>query len=460
MGVDKMGVPRVIVAGLSGDSGKTFVTLGILRALVRRGLPVAGFKKGPDFIDAAWIGRASGRPGRNLDTFLMDSAALLSTLQRGSMGTRVAVIEGNRGLFDGLDPQGSHSTAELAKTLRTPVVLVVNTTKTTRTVAALVAGCRALDPDLDLQGVILNRVATCRQEQVIRQAVLDATGLEVLGAVPRLDETGLISRHLGLVTVDEEDRDDDVLDRLADLMEKHVDIDRLLGVAATARPLEHSEIRRGSPPTGHRVRVGVLRDRAFSFYYQENLELLEEAGAQLVAVSPLETYELPEIDALYAGGGFPEVYARRLSENRAFRDSLRRRAEEGLPIWAECGGLMYLARTLRWGQESFPMVGALPIDIEQMKRPQGHGYVEGEVEAANPFLKPGTRLRGHEFHYSRTSSETDLQTVLRLQKGTGIGGGRDGLCYRSVLASYTHLHALSVDGWGEAWLRAASGGAV
>lgn len=460
MGVDKIRVPRVIIAGLSGDSGKTFVTLGVLRALVRRGLQVAGFKKGPDFIDAAWIGRASGRPGRNLDTFLMDAAALSSTLRRGSAGSRVVLIEGNRGLFDGLDARGSHSTAELAKKLRTPVVLVVNTTKTTRTVAALVAGCRALDPDLDLRGVILNRVATHRQEQVIRQAVLDATGLEVLGAVPRVDETGLISRHLGLVTADEENRGDDVLDGLAGLMEEHVDIDRLMTIATTARPLTCAAARPVCSPGGDRIRVGVLRDRAFSFYYQENLELLEEAGAELVPVSPLEAEELPEIEALYAGGGFPEVYARRLSENRSFRESLRRRAEQGLPIWAECGGLMYLARTLCWGQDSFPMVGALPIEIEQMKRPQGHGYVEGEVEAANPFLEPGTRLRGHEFHYSRTSSDSDLQTVLRLQRGTGLGGGRDGLCYRSVLASYTHLHALSIDGWGKAWVHAAGGGAA
>ncbi len=459
MGVDKIRVPRVVVAGLSGDSGKTFVTLGVLRALVRRGLKVAGFKKGPDFIDAAWIGRATGRPGRNLDTFLMDTAALSSTLGRGSAGSRIVLIEGNRGLFDGLDARGSHSTAELAKKLRTPVVLVVDTTKTTRTVAALVAGCRVLDPDLDLRGVILNRVATHRQEQVIRQAVLDATGLEVLGAVPRVDETGLISRHLGLVTADEEDRGDDVLDGLAGLMEKHVDIDRLMTIAATARPLACPSPRPVSSRGLDRIRVGVLRDRAFSFYYPENLELLEEAGAELVPVSPLEAEELPEIEALYAGGGFPEVYARRLSENRSFRESLRRRAEQGLPIWAECGGLMYLARTLCWGQDSFPMVGALPIEIEQMKRPQGHGYVEGEVEAANPFLESGTRLRGHEFHYSRTSSESDLQTVLRLQRGTGLGAGRDGLCYRSILASYTHLHALSIDRWGEAWVRAAGGGA-
>ncbi len=459
MGVDKIRVPRVIVAGLSGDGGKTFVTLGVLRALVRRGLQVAGFKKGPDFIDAAWIGRASGRPGRNLDTFLMDTAALSSTLRRGSAGSRVVLIEGNRGLFDGLDARGSHSTAELAKKLRTPVVLVVDTTKTTRTVAALVAGCRVLDPDLDLRGVILNRVATHRQEQVIRQAVLDATGLEVLGAVPRVDDTGLISRHLGLVTADEEDRGDDVLDGLAGLMEKHVDIDRLMTVAASAPPLACPAARPVSSRGGDRIRVGVLRDRAFSFYYPENLELLEEAGAELVAVSPLEAEELPEIEALYAGGGFPEVYARRLSENRSFRESLRRRAEQGLPIWAECGGLMYLARTLCWGRDSFPMVGALPIEIEQMKRPQGHGYVEGEVEAANPFLQPGTRLRGHEFHYSRTSSESHMQTVLRLQRGTGLGGGRDGLCYRSVLASYTHLHALSIDGWAQAWVHAAGGGA-
>ena len=458
MGVDKITVPRVVVAGLSGDSGKTFVTLGVLRALVRRGLPVAGFKKGPDFIDAAWIGRACGRPGRNLDTFLMDPSALGGALLKGVRGCRAALIEGNRGLFDGFDSAGSHSTAELAKQLRSPVVLVVNTTKTTRTVAALVAGCLALDPDLDLQGVILNRVGTRRQERVIRQAVRDATGLEVLGAVPRIDETGLISRHLGLVTVEEEDREAEVLDHLADLVEQSVDVDALLRIAAGAGSLEFSARRSAPSPASRRVRVGVLKDRAFSFYYQENLEELEEAGAELVPISPLEAEELPDVDALYAGGGFPEVYARRLSENGSFRDSLRRRAEAGLPIWAECGGLMYLARHLSWGSETYPMSGVLPVDIEQMERPQGHGYVEGEVEGANPFLTPGMQLRGHEFHYSRFASNPELETVLRLRRGTGVGGGRDGLCYRSVLASYTHLHALSFEGWGASWIRVTGGG--
>ncbi len=446
------------MAGLSGDSGKTFVTLGVLRALVRKGLQATGFKKGPDFIDAAWIGRACGRPGRNLDTFFMDDPAIGSILQRGCRGSQVAVIEGNRGLFDGLDAQGSHSTAELSRRLRCPVVLVVDTTKTTRTVAALVAGCRALDPELDLQGVILNRVATHRQERVIRQAVEEATGLEVLGAVPRSEQGGLISRHLGLITADEEDRRDDLLDALAELIAESIDLDRLLAIAATASPLEGLAAPQRDASGGRAFRVGVLRDRAFSFYYPENLELLEEAGAELVAISPLQAEVLPEIDALYAGGGFPEVHARLLSENRSFRESLKSRAAAGLPIWAECGGLMYLARTLSWGAESYPMAGVLPLDVEQMERPQGHGYVEGEVEGSNPFLESGRRLRGHEFHYSRPCGPAPLQTVLRLDRGTGIGGGRDGFCYRSVLASYTHLHALSVQGWEESWRRAACGG--
>jgi cobyrinic acid a,c-diamide synthase len=450
-------LPRLTIAGLAGDTGKTLVCLGLIRAWRARGRRVAPFKKGPDFIDAAWLGLAAGRPGRNLDTFLMPEAAIARSLTQASVCADLAVIEGNRGLFDGLDARGSHSTAALARATGTPVVLVVDTTKVTRTVAALVAGCRALDPALPLGGVILNRVGTSRQEALIREAVVSETGLPVLGAIPRLTGEELPSRHLGLVTPAEHPRAQEALEHAARAVSEHVDLEALEGLAQQAPPLaeEPSEPAR---PRGPRLKVGVLKDRAFSFYYPENLEALEAAGAELVPISPLSAAELPEIAALYAGGGFPEEHAAELSANRGFREVLARRIAEGLPVWAECGGLMYLARELVREGKRYPMVGAVPVTVEQTPQPQGHGYVVASVDAANPFLPRGTRLRGHEFHYSRLQGEGVCEpTLLRLERGVGLGQGRDGIRVGNVVAMYTHLHALGTPEWASGMMHAAAG---
>jgi cobyrinic acid a,c-diamide synthase len=453
-------LPRVMVAGLAGDSGKTLVTLGLIRALKDRGLQVAAFKKGPDFIDAAWLARASGSPGRNLDTFMMSRQAVLASL--ASAGDNdVAVMEGNRGLFDGLDVGGSHSTAELAKLTDTPVVLVVDTTKVTRTVAALVMGCLKMDPDVRIVGVILNRVGTSRQESLIRKAIAEEVGLDVLGAIPRLQDQHLPSRHLGLVTSIEHRRADEVLGRLAEVVAETVDISNLLGLSQQVSPLQRVVEETSEDSASASVRIGVFQDRAFSFYYPENLEALERAGAELVRISPLKDESLPEIDGLYAGGGFPEVYAKDLSQNTHLRQSLRDRISDGLPIWAECGGLMYLSRALRAEDREYPMVGALPVTVEQTRKPQGHGYVRAKVDFQNPFLAEGSTVCGHEFHYSRLAEKSDrVRTILSLQRGIGVGKGRDGIQEDGVVASYTHLHALGVPEWAPAFVHAAAGGGI
>ncbi len=450
---------RVVIAGLGGDVGKTLVSTGLVRALSRRGMRVAPFMKGPDYFDAAWLGAAAGVPGRNLDTFMMPAEAILSSLNAAAARADVAVIEGNRGLFDGLDAAGSHSTAELAKLIGAPVVLLLDAAKVTRTLAALVLGCQTLDRELELSGVVLNRVATARQEKVIRDAIVAATGLPVLGAIPRLPDVDLPSRHLGLVTVAEHPRAQAMLDQAAELVGRHVDLDEVLALAAGARPLPPTA--RGSQPQegGRRVRIGVARDAAFSFYYQENLEALERAGAELVAFSPLADEELPEVDALVIGGGFPEVYAAELAANRSLRADLGRRIAQGLPVWAECGGLMYLARTLVVDACAHEMVGALPFDVEQTAKPQGHGYVTARVDGENPFLSFGVELRGHEFHYSKIGQGLGaVRTVLALDRGVGVGGGRDGVVRGGVVAGYTHVHALGAPEWAPALVRAARGG--
>jgi cobyrinic acid a,c-diamide synthase len=455
----RLTTPRLTVAGPAGDSGKTLVSLGLIRAFVADGVRVAPYKKGPDFIDAAWLGAAAGRPGRNLDTFLMPAEALGASLER-SRDAEVILIEGNRGLFDGMDEHGSHSTATLAHRLGSPVLLVVDVAKVTRTAAAFVLGCRALDPDLALGGVVLNRVATPRQERLVRAAIESATGVPVLGAVPRLPDGGpLPGRHLGLMTAVEHPAAAEALEHAAEAVASSVNVEAVLELARKAAPLELPVA--DPQPSGEAVRVAVVRDEAFSFYYPENLEALVAGGARLTFVSPLDDETIPEVDAVYIGGGFPELYAERISRARGFAESLRAAERSGVSIFAECGGLMVLARELRVSGRAFPMAGILDLVVEQTARPQGHGYVTGTVEGENPFFAPGTALKGHEFHYSRVVSGTDAaRTAVRLERGTGIGGRRDGIARGRVWASYLHLHALATPGWAAGLLSAARGGST
>ncbi|MGZ6142925.1 MAG: cobyrinate a,c-diamide synthase, partial [Myxococcales bacterium] len=413
------GLPTVVIAGLAGDTGKTLVTLAIARALVRRGLRVAPFKKGPDFIDAAWLGAAAGLPGRNLDTYMMAPAAIFGSIQRASRSSDLAIVEGNRGLFDGADAEGTHSTAQLAKLIGAPVVLVINASKVTRTAAAMVLGCRVFDPELEIAGVILNRVGTARQEDVLRRAIEAGAGLPVLGAVPRLDGQPLPSRHLGLVCAGEHPQREAALETLADAALRGIDLDAIRAIAAGASvpgALEPPAIR----ARARRARIGVLRDAAFSFYYPENLEALDTAGADLIPISALDDRALPPIDALYAGGGFPEEYAAALSANQPLRAALRSALASGMPAWAECGGLIYLSKALVRDGREYPMVGALPVAVEQLPRPQGHGYTAATVDRDNPFFPLGSRLLGHEFHYCRVIGPPG-ESAFALDRGAGLG---------------------------------------
>jgi len=491
--------PRIVVAGLSGDSGKTLVSLGLALAARARGLDVQGFKKGPDYIDAAWLSWATGRPGRNLDTWMAGFEGAALRFRRSALDKGLNLIEGNRGLFDGVDSDGKYSTAGLARTLAAPVLLVVSARKTTTTTAALVLGCQRMDPAVSIAGVILNHVAGSRHETITREAIERACGIPVLGAIPRLETEGgeaplLPGRHLGLVTPSEHPDADVLARRLTALVGGHVDVERVLSIARLAPAFEGQAEgggRRAEPgATGAGVRkgavtVGYLRDSAFSFYYPENLEALEALGARLVPVSSLQAPALPPgLHALYIGGGFPETHAPRIAANRGLLASIAGEAARGLPIYAECGGLMLLARTLAWRGDHHRMAGVLPFDIEVLDRPQGHGYSLLRVDRPNPFFAVGTTLRGHEFHYSRivriqesgvriqpsrrpaarSDSVTPLNPESRILnpvsacavlRGTGLGGGRDGFVISNVWASYTHLHADGSPEWAPAVIEAA-----
>lgn len=441
----------MIIAGLSGDSGKTIVSLSLAAALRRRGMTVAPFKKGPDYIDSAWLTVVAGCQCRNLDTWLVEASKVRDNFIAHAADADFAVIEGNRGLFDGIDVLGQNSTAGLAHLLQAPLVLVLNVTKATRTVAALVKGCQAFDPKLNLAGVILNKVAGARHEKIIRQSIEKYCALPVLGVIPKLgeDDTLIPGRHLGLVPPAEYMAEGNVAERLGKLAEKHIDIDAIIKAASQASPLESGRENHQSP-TDKKVRIGYFSDSVFTFYYPENLEALERHGAELTPVSALADVCLPQIDALYIGGGFPETQAESLIRNRALMEAVKAAAEAGLPIYAECGGLIYLSRSISIGETNYPMAGVFPVDLAMQAKPVGHGYAELEADKGNPYFAAGTHIRGHEFHYSGVVSELPEKTgCFKMAKGVGLGNRRDGLSYRQTLACYTHIHADGVKSWAE-----------
>ena len=450
--------PRLVVAGPSGDSGKTLFSLALLLALKDRGVEVSPFKKGPDYIDAAWLSWASGRPARNLDTYLMGFPGCLSSFLRAASPAGVNLIEGNRGLFDGADARGTHSTAELAKTLQAPVLLLINAAKVTRTAAAWVLGCRHMDPGVRIGGIILNRVNGARHERILRDTIESTCAIPVLGALPDAARATLLpARHLGLVTPYEHPRLQELAADLRELLHRRTDVDRIITLATTAPPLAASPAPVPGLPDARGVRLGILRDSAFSFYYPENLEILESSGAELVPLSALTAGALPpDLDALYIGGGFPETHGAALSANRDFLTSLQAAAGRGLPVYAECGGLLLLSQAVRWQAGRYPMAGVFPFEVEVLSTPQGHGYVELAVDSPNPFFPQGLVIKGHEFHYSRIVGDyapaTGTCAVLR---GVGCGQKRDGLVQGNVWASYTHIHALATPEWPRGLLTAA-----
>ena len=439
----------IVVAGLSGGSGKSVAAVGLTAWLRGAGERVVAFKKGPDYIDAGWLGQAAGRPCYNLDPFLMPPEVLYSSFIRQAAAADVALIEGNRGLYDGVDAAGGFSTAELAVQLGLPVLLVVNCSKTTRTVAAMVLGCRELDKRLRIAGVILNQIATSRQEAVIREAVERYTGIPVVGVLPRQKQDIFPMRHLGVTPHQEAASVQTAIDHLAQIVAQHFDtaaIRNLLTEVAVAAPPVVAQ----ASHDGHRVRIGVLRDRAFQFYYEENLEALREAGAELVLIDALSAAALPDgLDGLYIGGGFPETSARELAENSSFRESVRNAAERGLPIYAECGGLIFLGRAIVLDGTEYPLAGVFPVTFGMGKRPQAHGYSIFTADRVNPYYPVGTTIRGHEFRYSTVlqweGRAEDL--VLKMERGTGFMNGRDGLVKNNVLALYTHILAPGTPEW-------------
>ena len=445
-------IKGIVVAGLAGGSGKSVVAVGLTAALARQGKVVVPFKKGPDYIDAGWMKLAAGGNCYNLDPYLMSAESIKTSFFTHSEGADVVVVEGNRGLYDGVDIDGGYSTAELSLLLNLPVLLVVNCTKTTRTVAAMVLGCLKLDERIDIRGVILNQIGTKRHQSIITQAVEKYTGIPVLGAIPRMKRDIFPMRHLGVTPHQEYDGSDEAMQLLAETAGKHLDLERIQEIMAPIGVRRGLAAKKYSEKT---LRIGLLMDAAFQFYYSENLEALEAAGAELININAMKDATLPDLDGLYIGGGFPETSAKALATNSSFRKSVKDAAEKGLPIYAECGGLIYLGESIELDGEVYPLAGVFPIRFGMSSKPQAHGYSVFEVDKQNPFYERGAEIKGHEFRYSTilewSGKSEDL--VFKMRRGVGFSEGREGVTRKNVLALYTHIHAMGTPEWTEGFVR-------
>ncbi|MBI4589658.1 MAG: cobyrinate a,c-diamide synthase [Candidatus Rokubacteria bacterium] len=435
----------LVVAGVSSGVGKTTVTLGLVEALRRRGRRVQAFKVGPDFIDPGFHALVTGRPSYNLDGWMCSRESVVATVATHAAAADVAVIEGVMGCFDGLDAKSEEgSTAQVAKWLGAPVVLVVDAGAMARSAGAVVLGFERFDPDLDVAAVIFNRVAGETHFGWLRESLEGACRSIPLGFVPARDSLALPERHLGLVTAAETGLAQEFLDGLASAVEQSVDLDRLLALATSrveAVPPAAAE-RRLPSPARPRARIGVARDPAFQFYYPANFDLLCAAGAELVSWSPLRDAEVPEVDGLYLGGGYPELYAKALAANEAVRWAVREFADSGRPVYAECGGLMYLAEALEDEAGTLhPMVGLLPTIVRMTPKRLTLDYAEVEVIRETPLAPAGTIVRGHEFHASRIEEvPASVPRAYSVRMRRGQAPQAEGYLIGNALMSYIHLH--------------------
>ncbi|WP_456455427.1 cobyrinate a,c-diamide synthase [Methanopyrus sp.] len=440
-----MPIPRIVLAGSSSACGKTMITAGIIRALRDDGYEVQPFKVGPDYIDPSYHWLASGRPCGNLDTFLFREEHVIWLFQHRCEGADLAVVEGVRGLYEGIGAVGVRgSTYHVSEVLNAPVVLIVDARSLTKSVAALVKGYTELE-GANIVGVILNRIRSEVHYRKARRALVKYTDVKVLGYVPRDRRLKVEYRHLGLVPTPE--RLEEMRERLrtvAEVISEHVDLDALIDVAKAAGPLEPGERPWEVNPT--KCRIAVAKDEAFNFYYPENLEALEENGAKLLEFSPVRDEDVPpDADALYIGGGYPELFARQLEDAESTRDSILELAESGAPIYAECGGFMYLCKELRWNEDRYRWVGVFDVAVEMTDRVQGLSYTIARAVDDTPVTRKGEMFKGHEFHYSRLVRPEGLESAYRIIRGQGWRG-REGFRpkdFPNVLGTYVHVHAAS-----------------
>ncbi|MEQ1695665.1 MAG: cobyrinate a,c-diamide synthase [Hyphomicrobiaceae bacterium] len=447
---------HLLVSASHKSSGKTTISVGLTAALAAKGHGVQTFKKGPDYIDPMWLSRASNRPCFNLDFNTQTHPEIRQMFASRARTADVALIEGNMGLHDGVDEEGADSTAALARLLGAPVVLAVDCEGMTRGVAPLVLGFQAFDRTIKIAGLVLNRVATARQEAKLVAAIERYTDIPVLGALRRSSELTIVERHLGLTTPNETAGNDAKIALLGSMIAANVDLNRILDIAGTAVPLASDEVTAAPPRIRRGVSIAVARDSAFGFYYADDLEALERAGATLNFFSPISDTHLPEADGIFIGGGFPETHMAALEANAAMRGAIKRAARNGVPIYAECGGLMYLTRSIRWRDETREMVGVIAADTVMHSRPQGRGLVvlepTGTCRWSGNAQTPDavSHIRAHEFHHAQLINiASGTNFAWRVARGFGIDGQHDGIIVDNVLASFSHQRSTEANRWAE-----------
>jgi cobyrinic acid a,c-diamide synthase len=445
-----------IIAGPASGVGKTTVTLSLMAALRSRGLTVQPFKCGPDFIDGGHHARVCGRVSRNLDGWMLSAEANRQIFYRNAADADVCVVEGVMGLFDGVDGKSeAGSSAEIAKWLQLPVILVVDASAMARSAAALIHGFESFDPALKVAGVIFNNAGGAAHYRMLTDAVTASANAVPVGYLPRDERIHIPERYLGLVTAGENLLPDSMLSLLGEVAESHIDLDQLLECATSVLAPTDDRTERARDKSAGWIRVGLARDKAFCFYYEDNLAALRESGAEIVEFSPLEDSSLPAaLDALYFGGGYPELFAKQLSGNRPMLASIKRAAEDGLPIYAECGGLMYLAIEIVTKEDaSFPMAGVLPITVQMTDRLVNFGYTEVSFTSDCLIGPAGAKARGHSFHCSRIAEVGPVEYAYQARNSMTGREEPDGLRVKNVLASYIHLHFLSNPGMADAFVK-------
>ena len=440
----KIKAPRIIIAGVGSGVGKTVISTAIMHALKNLGYNVSGFKVGPDFIDPSYHEAILGKKSRNLDSFMMSRKALLESFSGAfsQENADIAVIEGVMGLYDGVDYKGERaSTAEVAKILKAPVLLICDARKVARSIAAIVLGYKSFDKDVNIKGVILNNVGSPRHAEKLKKAIKSYCKFEVFGAIPRSEELKIPERHLGLIPAYELKKE---LEKACKIVAEHLNIERIISIAKSAEKIEVAKIKSKQRKRKKKIKAGIIYDSVFRFYYAEAIEELAGKAEKLFFINALKDKKLPDVDLLYIGGGFPEIFAEALEKNKALRSAIYDFCSSNKPCYAECGGLMYLGKAITTKEkEEFSMVGFLPIKTEMQSKFSALGYAKCEVIEDNIISKKGSILKGHEFHYSKpVLLGRKTKFAYKVLRGTGIAQGKDGIMLASTLASYIHLHPL------------------
>lgn len=451
----------IFISAAHKSSGKTTITIGLCKALTKRGLTVSPFKKGPDYIDPMWLGMASGRPCYNLDFYTMTDAEIIQIYHEKSRSSDIAIIEGNKGLYDGIDIEGKNCSAALAIQLKVPVVLVIDVQGITRGIAPLLLGYQAFDRNINIAGIILNKVGGTRHEEKLLSVIDYYTDLNILGAIYRNKLIEITERHLGLVPSNELYQDaQNRIETISSIISEQIDIDTILATASQSKEtviptkkqiLNQNEIYQG-------LKIGVISDAAFGFYYQSDIDYFNQVGAELIYINAINDSILPHIDGLLIGGGFPESFCNQLQENTALRVAIKENIENGLPVYAECGGLMYLSNAIIFDNQKYNMVGAIQADVQLYEKPQGRGYVQLEQTEYFPWpviegKNDHSALSGHEFHYSQMINITEqYRYAFNVKRGTGLDGEHDGIIYKNLLASYSHLRHTNQCQWISSYL--------